>query len=481
MRFSRLLRLLSFFGLSLLLPGLLFAEDKKPAETKPEPVSYYREIRTLFQEHCHGCHQPAKKSGGYGMTSYTDLLKAGESEAPAIVPGKPDESNLIDQITPTDGKAEMPKEKAPLHETQIELIKRWIAEGAKDDTPASANPVYDADHPPVYRAPPVITSIDYSPDGKLMAISGYHEVLLRSADGGELVGRLIGQSERIEKAVFSPDGSKLAVVGGSPARLGEVQIWDVAKKELLLSKPVTFDTLYGVSWSPDGKMVAFGCADNSVRVIDATTGEQVLFQGAHNDWVLDTTFSNDATYLISVSRDMTMKLIEVGTQRFIDNITSITPGVLKGGLCAVDRRPGKDELLVGGADGTAKLFRMLRTTKRVIGDDANLIRNYPKVDGRIFAAAFSPQGDRILVGSSNEGAGDLRVFETESAKQVSKLAEKTGPIYAATFTPDGKTIAAGGNEGKVLLVEAASGKVTKQFIPVPIAETEKEKQTTAAK
>ncbi len=335
MRFLFWLNCLSLFFASSLGSELLAADEAKSAtddKTVTKPVSYYQEIRPLLQEHCHGCHQPAKRGGGYCMTSYAELLKAGESEVPGIVPGKPDESNLIDQITPADGKAEMPKEKPPLHETQIALITRWIAEGAKDDTPASANPVYDADHPPVYQMPPVITSIDYSPDGKLLAISGYHEVLLRSADGAELVGRLIGQSERIEKVVFSPDGKKLAAVGGSPGRLGEVQIWDVAERKLLLSKAITYDTLYGVSWSPDGTRVAFGCADNTVRAIDATSGEQVLYQGAHNDWVLDTIFSSDATYLISVSRDMTMKLIEVSTQRFIDNITSITPGALKGGL-----------------------------------------------------------------------------------------------------------------------------------------------------
>ncbi|MCC7084726.1 MAG: hypothetical protein IT427_06935 [Pirellulales bacterium] len=43
-------------------------------------VSYYREIRTLFQEHCHGCQLPPKKSGDYVMTLYAELLKAGESK-----------------------------------------------------------------------------------------------------------------------------------------------------------------------------------------------------------------------------------------------------------------------------------------------------------------------------------------------------------------------------------------------------------------
>ena len=57
--------------------------------------------------------------------------------------------------------------------------------------------------------------------------------------------RLVGLSERIESAVFSPDGKLLAVTGGSPGRFGEVQIWDVAAKELKLSVLVTFDTEIG--------------------------------------------------------------------------------------------------------------------------------------------------------------------------------------------------------------------------------------------
>ena len=55
--------------------------------------------------------------------------------------------------------------------------------------------------------------------------------------------------------------------------------------------------------------------------------------------MLDTVFSADGTHLISVGRDMAAKLTEVATQRFVDNITSITPGALKGGLAAVRATP----------------------------------------------------------------------------------------------------------------------------------------------
>ena len=126
-----------------------------------------------------------------------------------------------------------------------------------DDTPANAKQKYDLDHPPVYTRPPVIATMDFSPDGTLIAIGGFHEVLLQKADGSGLAGRLIGLSGRIQSVRFSPDGTRLAVAGGLPARMGEVQIWDLAKQKLIVSASIGYDTLYGVNWSPDGKMVSF--------------------------------------------------------------------------------------------------------------------------------------------------------------------------------------------------------------------------------
>ena len=75
------------------------AADKDDA-AKPPSVSYVAGVLPILQANCQGCHQPAKAGGKLEMTAFKSLLAGGESGTPAIVPGKPDESYLIEQITP---------------------------------------------------------------------------------------------------------------------------------------------------------------------------------------------------------------------------------------------------------------------------------------------------------------------------------------------------------------------------------------------
>ena len=131
-------------------------------------------------------------------------------------------------------------------------------------------------------------------------------------------------SERIEAVTFSPDGKNLALAGGQPGRMGEIQVWDWRVQKLKLSHSVTYDTLYGVSWSPDGTLLGFGGSDSSVRVIQSTDGKQISYMSGHNDWVRGTVFSEDGNSIFSVSRDKTVKQTDVKTERFIGNVTTLS-------------------------------------------------------------------------------------------------------------------------------------------------------------
>ena len=496
--------------LAVVMGGMLAGEI--PAAESSGPVSYFKQIRPILQANCQGCHQPAKAEGGYVMTEVGRMKAAGDSGSPGIVPGKADASHLVSQIVPdADGRAEMPKEGKPLTTAEIDLVKRWIAEGAQDDTPATAGQRVDAEHPPVYTRQPVVTSIDFSPDGRLLAVTGFHEVLVFDVasvgtPGGAAVPkmRLVGLSERVERVRFSPDGTRLLATGGNPARMGEVQIWNVADGSLVKSVPVSYDTVYGGCWSPDGKLVAFGCTDNSVRAIDAVTGQQVLFQGAHEDWVLDTVFAPKGDHVISVGRDMTVKLTELATQRFVDNITSITPGALRGGLTALDRHPTLDHVVAAGSDGTPRAYRIHRHTPRKIGDDANHIFPLFPVNGRVFNVRFSPDGKRVAAVGGLDGKGEMVVctygleadvpanimaimakvpgetrkkgtqrteeewkqfdaFREASTKLLARAEVPAAAQYAVAFRPGSDEVAAAGADGIVRFFDARDGKPLREF------------------
>lgn len=352
----------------------------------------------------------------------------------------------------------------------------------------------------------MVPSIDYSADGQLIAVAGFHEVLLQKADGSGVAGRLIGLSQRIQSVRFSPDGQWLAAVGGDPARLGEVQVWEVATRKLKLSLPVGWDTLNGVSWSPDSQFLAFGAADNTVRVIEAQSGKQLLQMGSHNDWPLETVFSLKGDHVVSVARDMTVKLSEVPAQRFVDNVTSITPGALRGGIDSVDRHPSSDVVAVGGADGQPQLFQIFRTAPRKIGDNANLVKKYEPMLGRVSVVRFSKDGSKLAAASALDGAGELALFSVGKdfvgSQRIQTLRAKpgkdrTGPeaaelqvfedqfgkrevdaklsasIYALAFHPDGQSVAVAGSDGKIRVYDAASLQVRNEFGAAPLQQDAK--------
>jgi len=85
----------------------------------------------LLEQKCARCHTAKEPKGGLSLATHDAILNGGDSGA-AIVHGQPDESLLIDLITPNDkGKSAMPDGGPALNPTEIDTVRRWIADGAK--------------------------------------------------------------------------------------------------------------------------------------------------------------------------------------------------------------------------------------------------------------------------------------------------------------------------------------------------------------
>ncbi|MCY3007195.1 MAG: DUF1549 domain-containing protein [Planctomycetota bacterium] len=413
-------------------PSSLLAPKTQAAD--PPPVSWSKDVLPILRANCYACHQASKTQGGFRMTDFEGLLKGGESGDAAIVPGNAEASNLLREITPVDGKAEMPKNLAPLKPTEIEIIRKWIAAGAVQDV-VDTGPRFTNEKPPVYSRAPAIVSLDFSPDGSQLALNGFHEVLVLGTQDWQLKHRLIGASPRIESVRFSPDNQWLAVAAGEPGVSGELQLWNNANKQLHRSTLLGGDTLFGLSWTHDSSMLALGMADNSIRALDLE-GNQKLYQRTHDDWPRSTVFTVDGKHLLSGARDMTVKLTDVETERFIDNVTSITPGALRGGVQALARHPERDEILVGGSDGTPKIYRVFRQTARVIGDDANLIRQLDPMPGRIFSVAVSPDGKYLAAASTIDNQSVIKVWSYDVDGKVPPEIKAIQAIRAPQRKPE---------------------------------------------
>ena len=100
-------------------------------------VSYARQIKPILRDNCLDCHSAEEHKGGLDASSVATLFRGGKKAGPAIVPGKPDESPVV-QFVRGLREPQMPKGNPPLSEEDLHLIREWIFAGAKDDSASLA-------------------------------------------------------------------------------------------------------------------------------------------------------------------------------------------------------------------------------------------------------------------------------------------------------------------------------------------------------
>jgi len=428
-------------------------------------ISFHTDVRPILKRHCWACHTGDEAGGALKLDSLADMLRGGET-GPLFTPGKPDESLLV-QLIAGDEPA-MPKKQPRLSAAKLAVLRGWILAGAKDDSPLPA-PRPPA-QTPTYRFPPAVTAIAISPDGKMVAAACRGEVVL--LDSATLVAtrRLPTQNDLLTDVQFSSDGTLLAIVGGSPARHGDVQFIATADASVRSQRRIGEDTLFRGSFSPDGQSFAVGGPDGCVHIVPVAATGEVRKLDLHSDWVMDVAYTPDGKMLVSGGRDKATKVTSVETGRLVRAVDAST-------ACITAVAADEQFAISSGRSGqlTAYEFKTALEGVEIIGggNDARPVNRrdqyakpFEDQPGEVLDLATS--GDRKLLAVAG-AFGEVRVYRTVDRGRAATVANISAPAYALALNADGSRLAVGTKAGQVQLFELPSGTLLKAAWPVPVS------------
>ena len=92
-------------------------------------VDYLRDIKPVLKERCYSCHGSLKQNSSLRLDTASALIRGGDS-GPAVTPGKSGSSLMIEAVTGDLATCRMPPEGEPLTARQVDLLRRWIDQGA---------------------------------------------------------------------------------------------------------------------------------------------------------------------------------------------------------------------------------------------------------------------------------------------------------------------------------------------------------------
>jgi WD40 repeat protein len=241
---------------------------------------------------------------------------------------------------------------------------------------------------------------------------------------------------------FSPDGKTLA----SGSDDGSVKLWDVTEGRLLRSFAGHTDAVTSVAFSPDGKTLASGSNDTSVKLWDVAEGRLLHSFAGHTRDVTSVAFSPDGKTLASGSDDDSVKLWDVAEGRLLHSFADHTRAVT-----SVAFSPDGKTLASGSGDTSVKLWDVT---------EGRLLRSFAGHTDAVTSVAFSPDGKTLATGS---GDTSVKLWDVAEGRLLHSFAGHTDAVTSVAFSPDGKTLASGSGDDSVKLWGVAEGRLLHSF------------------
>jgi WD40 repeat protein len=259
------------------------------------------------------------------------------------------------------------------------------------------------------------------------------------AQGTRLRATLKGHTSYVSSVVYSPDGRTLA----SGSLDTTIKLWDVATgKELATLKGHTAE-VNSVAYSPDGNTLASGSRDKTIKLWDMATGKAKNTLKGHEDDVTSVKYSPDGKTLASGSFDGTIKLWDVTTGKEL-----ITLKGHKGWVNSVAFSPDGKTLASGSSDKTIKLW------KGATGEEQATFKGHMS---SVFSVAYGPDGKTLASGSLDS---TIKLWDMATGNELATLKGHTAgtSVVAVVYSPDGKMLASGSWDSTIRLWDVATGK-----------------------